>query len=485
MRRTFVARVEDRAGSFLKAARIIGSNGGNIVRTSYNRSVDSRTMFLEVSADDPSVFDRISEGLGDIGYLEDGDSNAILISITVPDVPNAIVPVLEILSGFDVNISYLNAQDNGTPVQHFKMALHIDDPSMTKGVLDRISELYEVNILDYEMTDKVLDNTVFYMKFSSSMRDLLSLDESMSREMTICSNAIMQMLDDRGEIPFITFDYVRRFAEFVISHGGEAYSPRISSDTVGDLRMHIIEPPCGSTVYALEDGHSVLLVDGGFPCYTGLTTDILRREIPGFDSMEKVSFLTHSDLDHVGLVRISDRIMVSGSTYDDFVSEVSGRPRYRESNPVHAPYYRISAIIVGYIPLGPDRMEVIGRRVDGDVYGRIGSFSMFGKEFVAYEGNGGHVEGDTILVCESLGLVFTGDDYIDIKGSTREQREFNSLAPYLMQSVNTDSSKARDCRLYIEHNFPGYLVCPGHGHPLRFRSLQVDEHRVLDVPYVI
>ena len=49
MRHTYVIRVEDKAGSFLKAARVIGSCGGNIVRTSYNRSVDSNTMFLEVA----------------------------------------------------------------------------------------------------------------------------------------------------------------------------------------------------------------------------------------------------------------------------------------------------------------------------------------------------------------------------------------------------------------------------------------------------
>ena len=226
MRRTFVIRVEDKAGAFLKAARVIGSCGGNIVRTSYNRSVDSHTMFLEVAADKESVFDRISEGLGWMGYLEDDEEDTILISIAIPDVPNAVIPVLEILSRYNVNISYMNAQDNGTPIQHFKMAIHIDDPSMTKAVLDSIAEHYEITILDYEMTDKVLDNTVFYMKFASDMKDILSLNESDSKEMMICSNRIMQILDDRGELPFKTFEYVRKCAEVVVKYSGEAFDPR-------------------------------------------------------------------------------------------------------------------------------------------------------------------------------------------------------------------------------------------------------------------
>ena len=60
MRRTYVTNVEDKAGSFLRAAKVISANGGNIVRTSYNKSVDSNTMFLDVSADDDSVFEILN-----------------------------------------------------------------------------------------------------------------------------------------------------------------------------------------------------------------------------------------------------------------------------------------------------------------------------------------------------------------------------------------------------------------------------------------
>ena len=58
------------------------------------------------------------------------------------------------------------------------------------------------------------------------------------------------------------------------------------------------------------------------------------------------------------------------------------------------------------------------------------------------------------------------NDLINVKGSTKEQREFNTLAPYLMQSVNMDSDRARQCSLYIESEYNGYLVCPGHGPPM-------------------
>ena len=468
MRRTFVTRVEDRVGSFLKAAKIIGSCGGNIVRTSYNRSVDSNTMFLDVAADDESVFERISDRLGDIGFLKNAEGSVILINIRIPDVPNAVIPVLEILSEYNVNISYMNAHDNGTPIQHFRMAIHIDDPAKTKKVLDRIAELYEFSILDYDMTDKVLDNTVFYMTFASDMRDILSLDERDSKEMMICSNRIMQILDNRGELPFKTFEYVKKFAEFVVEHNGDAFNPVYIKEAVGDITLHTIEPPCGSTIYVLESEDRLLFVDGGFSCYADITFEFIRSRIPGLDSKERELFLTHPDLDHVGLAPYFDSVLVSRTGYEDFLAETEGRDRYRESNPNHAPYYRISAIIAQYRPIGTERLKVVGHRESGDgVYERICTMDFAGHEFEILEGNGGHVDGDCLLVCEDLGLVFTGDDFINVKGSSREQKEFNMLAPYLMQSVNMDSDRAKMCRLYIEDRFKGYTVCPGHGPQLR------------------
>lgn len=459
-------RLEDRAGSFLMAARIIGSYGGNIVRTSYNRSVDSNTLFLDVFAEDEAVFDNISEGLGDMGFLEDESPKSIFISIRIPDEPGAVIPVLRVLSRYKVNISYMNAQDNGTPIQHFKMAIHIDDPNMTKAVLDEIAQIYEVTILDYEMTDKVLDNTVFYMTFASDMKEILSLNEHDSKEMVICSNRIMQILDNRGELPFKTFDYVKKFAEFIVRYKGDSFNPRYTKESVGGLTMHVIEPPCGSTVYVLESKDSLLFVDGGFPCYSAVTFDFISARIHNFHSKDRSLFLTHPDLDHIGLVPYFNRVLLSGTSYDDLLAESEGKERFRESNPNHAPYFRISAIITQYTPVGVGAMEIIGRRTSDDVYEEIGRLPFGGYEFVAFEGNGGHVNGETILVCDDLGLVFTGDTFVNVQESTRAQREFNTLAPYLMQSVNMDSEGAKRCRHHIESKYKGYTICPGHGPPI-------------------
>ena len=60
-------------------------------------------------------------------------------------------------------------------------------------------------------------------------------------------------------------------------------------------------------------------------------------------------------------------------------------------------------------------------------------------------------------------IVFTGDIFVNIKGFSKDQEEFNLIAPYLMTSVNVDSEKAIISRKEVLNKFKDYLICPGHG----------------------
>lgn len=471
MRRTFVTRVEDRAGSFLKAARVIGSCGGNIARTSYNRTVDSRTMFLDVTADSKEALDRIAEGLGALGYLEGGeDDRVILIDLRLRDVPGAILPVLEVLDRHNVNISYMNARDDGGRYQTFRMGIYLEDTETMKAVLDEIASICQVEVRDYEGTERELDNTVFYITFANDMKRLLSLDDEQADEMMIASNMAMQQLDSAGESPQSTFTYIRRFAEAVAEATSGEFAPVIRTmDLPGNRRLTMFEPPCGSTTYVLESDEEQLFVDGGYSRLSDRMMDVIDATCPA-GGRRRTMLLTHADIDHIGIWKHFDRILTSGTAADDIRKQRAGEPSFRESDPRHAPYYKLGTIIVAHDPPDPERVEVIGRRRWGGVYEHIGSVTACGLSFDAYEGNGGHVPGDTIFACEELNIVFTGDDLINPQGSSESQYNFNLLAPHLMRSVNMDSAKAKECRLYINENFEGWTACPGHGGWMRIEN---------------
>ena len=87
-----------------------------------------------------------------------------------------------------------------------------------------------------------------------------------------------------------------------------------------------------------------------------------------------------------------------------------------------------------------------------------------GLDFRFYDGNGGHSVGEMIITLDDI--VFSGDILVNPQGYTKEQKEFNLLAPYLMSSVNMNSELAKKERIELENRFSSNsILCYGHGSP--------------------
>ncbi|MDO4538589.1 MAG: hypothetical protein Q4B54_10545, partial [Coriobacteriales bacterium] len=67
-----------------------------------------------------------------------------------------------------------------------------------------------------------------------------------------------------------------------------------------------------------------------------------------------------------------------------------------------------------------------------------GFFDVGELHFEVYQGKGGHLRGETVLIDYAHHVVFSGDILINVHGLTREQAEYNKYAPVLMTSVDTD-----------------------------------------------
>ena len=466
MQKTYITTMPDKAGAFLRASEIIAGEGGNIVRVNYNKAVDLHTLFIDVAADSQEQLRRITEGLREIGYLagQQEKPQVMLIELKLLDVPGSLRPVLEMLSRYDINISYLNSLENGTAYQYFKMGLFLENPKLVKGLLDEISTICDVMILEYSITEKVLDSTVFYLGFAGEMRSLLGLSQKETNRFIIESNKIMQILDAKNETPFKTFEYIRNFAKFIVEHKGSNFRPIISQRKLTErVLAYIIEPPCGSNTYILDDGQELLFVDGGFQCFLEEMKPILYSLIPDLDQRKKIMTLTHADIDHDGLIPMFDQVLVSETCFQNFVFDFEGRDNFREQNPVHAPYCRLSKIISGYTPPNPDKLKILGRKSGRDTLSHIGELRFGDLCFQLYEGNGGHVKGETVFYDRDNRVLFTGDNLVNIQGFSKDQMAFNALAPYLMTSVNVDSKEATACRKLLTKWAKGCFVCPGHG----------------------
>jgi glyoxylase-like metal-dependent hydrolase (beta-lactamase superfamily II)/ACT domain-containing protein len=442
MKKTYITTMPNHIGAFLKASECFAALGINITRVSYNKAVDSHTLFIDAEGNEEQLR-TADEQLARIGYLQtpEHDKGIVLVEFHLKDVPGSVTAVLRLISEYRLNISYISSQENGTEYQAFKMGLFVEDEAVLKAFLSRVEALCPVRVIDYNHTEKVYDNSIFYRSFVSGLMQTLELPEDCRDTLLVNSNLVMQMLDEKGLSPYKTFESISRFAELLSVSRGSAFSPRITQHQIADhTQVTLIEPPCGSNTAILQNGNETLFIDCGYALYRQEMEAIFRKLLPDWDDMRKRIFITHADVDHCGLLSLFDEIFASEKSKECLTLEYEGMNGFREQNPMHRPYINICKTLTRYVPPEPGKVhalwEMSGKQEAPLT--QIGFFRFGEMDFEVYQGKGGHLEGETVLIDFTHHVAFTGDIYVNVHGMTREQAAYNQYAPVLMTSVDTD-----------------------------------------------
>ena len=444
MKKTYVTSMPNHIGAFLKASKCFSALGINITRVSYNKAVDSHTLFIDAEGTEEQL-KKADKELEKIGYLQSNanKTSVVLIEFCLEDIPGSVTNVLTLINEFNFNISYISSQENGTDFQYFKMGLYVDEPDKVTEFLKEAEKLCKVRVIDYNSSEKVYDNSIFYNTYVMGLSQVMGLSEKISRELLVHVNLAMQTLDEQGLSPYRTFDSISKFAELLGNAKGKNFNPRISKHKITDnTEITLIEPPCGSNTIIINSNGKVLFVDSGYACYKEEMIDIFKRIMPDFDDLEKTILITHADVDHCGLLPIFDNILCSTKTAQCLKNEYEGRNGYREENPLHKPYINICKILTSYQTVNPDRITPMWSEIENltEPLTQIGFFDFEELHFEVYEGKGGHLPGEVVLIDYAKKIAITGDIYINMHGLTPEQAEYNQYAPILMTSVDTDSS---------------------------------------------
>ena len=443
MKKTYVTSMPNHIGAFLKASKCFSQLNINITRVSYNKAVDSHTLFIDAEGTEEQLKKADIE-LEKIGYLQ-SDTNKtsiVLIEFRLSDVPGSVTSVLELINEFNFNISYISSQENGTDYQYFKMGLYVEDYDKVSEFLKEAEKLCKVRVIDYNSSEKVYDNSIFYNTYVLGLSQTMGLSEDVSRELLVHVNLAMQTLDEQGLSPYRTFDSISKFAELLGASKGSSFNPRISTHKISDnTEITLIEPPCGSNTIIIKSNDKILFVDSGYACYSDEMIKIFKKVVPDFENMEKTILVTHADVDHCGLLPMFDKIITSSKTANCLQREYEGKNGYREENPLHRPYINICKILTSYKAVNPEKITAMWNDVENpsEPLTQIGFFDFEELHFEVYEGKGGHLPGEIVLIDYSKHIAITGDVYINMHGLTAEQAEYNQYAPILMTSVDTDS----------------------------------------------
>ncbi|MBR6719712.1 MAG: MBL fold metallo-hydrolase [Clostridia bacterium] len=444
MKKTYVTSMPNHIGAFLKASRCFADLGINITRVSYNKAIDSHTLFIDAEGTDEQLKKADIE-LEKIGYLSNDKSKTsiVLIEFSLKDVPGSVTDVLKLINEFNFNISYISSQENGTDFQLFKMGLYVDDKEKIETFLDEAKKLCPVRVIDYNSTEKIYDNSIFYGSYVKGLADMMNLSGEVENELTVQVNLAMQTLDEQGLSPYRTFDSIGKFSELLAKSKGEAFEPRITTHNVGQrTKLTLIEPPCGSNTIIIENSGKLLFIDSGYACYKEEMLKVFKKLYPDFDNIEKKILITHADVDHCGLLSLFDEVIASKKSAFCLENEFMGKDGFREENRLHKPYINICKILTSYECTNPEKIKVPwdSPKDSDEALTQIGFYDFGELHFEVYEGKGGHLPGEIVLIDYKNNIAFTGDIYINIHDLTAKQAEYNKYAPILMTSVDTDAS---------------------------------------------
>ena len=432
----------DHIGAFLKASECFAALGVNITRVSYNKAVDSHTLFIDAEGDKAQL-EQADRELEKIGYLQtvNNEQSIVLLEFMLRDIPGSVTQVLRLIQRYRLNISYMSSQENGSSYQAFKMGLFVESGQKLKDFLKEAQEICPVRVLDYNHSERVFDNSIFYQSFVSGLMKQTNLPEENRDALLVNSNIIMQLLDENGLSPFKTFESISRFAELLSKCRADAFSPRITEHTITEnTRITLIEPPCGSNTAVIQSGGDVLFVDCGYALYKEEMLLVFSSLLPDFARIKKRIFVTHADVDHCGLLYMFDEILASRKTKECLLLEYNGENGFREQNPLHKPYINICKALTFYHPPKPENVFALWDTQSEQTVPleQMGFFEFGELHFEVYQGLGGHLPGETVLIDYKHHLAFTGDIYINMHGMTREQTEYNKYAPVLMSGVDTN-----------------------------------------------
>lgn len=441
MKKTYVTKMPDHIGAFLKASECFAEFGLNITRVSYNKAVDLHTLFIEVDGEALQL-EMANEKLKNIGYLSDGEENSkiILVEFHLKDEPGSVTCVLELISRFNLNISYISSQENGSGYQEFKMGLYVNEENSLSEFLAQAKQLCEVKLIDYNNTEKVYDNSIFYNSYVDGLVRTMGLPDRKKEGLLVNVNLAMQILDEQGLSPHKTFDSISKFAELLAESKEDRFEPRITEYHITKkTKITLIEPDCGSNTVIIESDGERLFVDSGYACYKKEMLDIIKRLVPDFGTREERLLITHADVDHCGLLNEFDEIVVSQRSAESLVAESNKEAGLREQNRLHLPYVNICKILTEYETVDKTKLRPMWNRSSLTApVEQIGFYSVGELDFEVYEGKGGHLPGETILIDFEHRVAFTGDVFINLNDLTKKQGEYNQYAPILMTSVDTD-----------------------------------------------
>ena len=476
MEKSLTLMLDDKPGALSEVMRILADLGITVLRASYNRVVDVHTLFLDVEATASAIDSAEREFLARSLMPGQKDFGAVrVVSMALPDEVGSMTEALAIIEDCGLNIEQLDVMGGTKATRDVHVGVRVMDVARFERFLAEASKHCPVRLLEHNWRFNALDNEAFTWDYAASIARQARLDARAERLLCVSVNRIMQNLLRSNADPYKPFDYVAQMTDTLTYFYGEVYAfaTRVTHfDTEGGVRVTAIEPPAGATTWVLECDECVLVIDAGFQRFADELEGVLRENVERWDELPHHLVLTHADIDHVGDCSRFDEVYASGRVIDNFMFEHMGIVNWREQGLDGGAYNVVCKLLDGYASPDYTRMRCLGEPSpfgeQEELLRRIDTLEVAPLTFEVWEGKGGHVRGETILIERGEHLCIAGDLYVNVHGQTRQQQAYNVLAPFLLSSVDTSPALAAQERsaLFDILGQGTWTILGGHGAPM-------------------
>jgi len=475
---SFVARMPDKAGALRRAAAIIRQYNGNINRLQYDRRIDPATVFFEVTCDEQS-YGEITRNLEAIGYLQTSirPISYLKFFVSIPNRSGALDEFLCYTTQVGANIAFIDFDDAGRHPGRLTVSLQVEQSDLVDELMEQLKSKYRMEILEYDNTGRHLDDTVFYVTLAQKIRSIIGESEDNFLLSFLSDvNHIAQELMDRGNDPKKVFESVLSTGMTIQTTTGAHFYADVQRIKVTDrITLFTFQMPCGGNVFVMKTPDEAVLIDTGYGIYHNEIRDMLEWYGIGRPSYVSRIIITHADADHCGaggwypvpaymhpvtqeIIRKNNRAYGSRS----------------EGSILEAFYTKMINLFSGFKP--SENIVLFNNDPSGmrGLFPVIGAVTIDGIKLDVLESLGGHMVGQVYLFSEEHGLLFAADSLINFASLTPERSSYNSLADFLVTSVNVDSELARKERkaladlvsatdAALKEKGKRCIVCGGHG----------------------
>ncbi len=475
---SFIARMPDKAGALHRAAAIIRQYDGNINRLQYDRRIDPATVFFEVTADNQS-YEEITRGLAAIGYLQTSirPLSFLKFYVFVPNRSGALDEFLRLTTGAGANIAFVDFDDVGRHPGRLTISLHVEQSDLVDELMEQLKSKYRMDIIEYDQTGRHLDETVFYVTLAQKIRDIIGESEdTFLLSFLADTNHIAQELMDRGNDPKKVFSSVLETGQTARATTGAKFSADVQQVGITDrLALFCFQLPCGGNVFALKSPDEVILIDTGYGIYHKDVCTMLEHYGIGRPSDISRVIVTHADADHCGSCgHFSASAFMHPTTLEIIRINNRAYGSRSEGSILEAFYTQMINLFSGFT--SPENVILFPREPTGmrGIFPVIGTVTIDSIRLDVLESLGGHMVGQVYLFSEEHGLLFAADSVINFASLTPDRSAYNSLADFLVTSVNVDSELAKKERKALfdlvaatDEALKGSgkrcIICGGHG----------------------